>query len=372
MNVISPVFGLLYKYIFKKIFFLLDPEFVHDTVSVMGRFLGSNPVTRKLVRWSFSFQNPKLSQVVAGIRFANPIGLAAGFDKNAQLLNILPDVGFGYAEVGSITGKECAGNAGTRLWRLPQSQSLLVYYGLKNDGASAISKRLANKRYRIPVGISVAKTNSPDTVEEQEGIEDYYQAYHAFVEKNIGDYYTINISCPNAYGGEPFLEPEKLDHLLEKLHTLSHAKPVFIKLPPELPYTQIDRIIDVAEKHDIAGYICTNLAKDRSNAAIKESGIPAHGGLSGKVVQKLSDDLVAYLYQKTQGQKVIIGCGGVFTAEDAYRKIRLGANLIQMITGMIYGGPQTIGQINRGLVKLLERDGLSNISEAIGLDNPLH
>ncbi len=372
MKLTTNLSKFLYKMVFKRLFFALDPEFIHDTVTLFGRFLGSNFLTRKLVNLSFAFEDSSLSQNILGINLKNPIGLAAGFDKNAHLLKVLPEVGFGFAEVGSITGEACPGNSGTRLWRMPNSESLLVYYGLKNDGAVAISQRLSGKKYKFPVGISIAKTNSKDTVEEHAGIEDYFKAYKEFVSKNIGDYFTINISCPNAYGGEPFVEPEKLDHLLSRLRQIENAKPVFIKLPPELPFIQIDRIIEVANLYKIDGYICTNLAKSRSNEKIKDNAVPEVGGFSGKVVQELSDNLVAYIYRKTNGQSIIIGCGGVFNAEDAYKKIRLGANLIQMITGMIYNGPQVIGEINRGLSELLKRDGFKNISEAVGVDNKLN
>jgi len=363
----NKIISFLYQKTFKKLAFRADPEDVHDNIINFGKFLGSNFLTRGLVSLFFNYKNTTLEQKILGINFSNPIGLSAGFDKNAELTKILPEVGFGFAELGSITGEPCEGNPKPRLWRLPKSKSLVVYYGLKNDGAEAISKRLANKKFKIPMVISIAKTNCKKTVDVNAGIEDYLKAYQAF--DNIGAYYTINISCPNAFGGEPFSDPEKLELLLEKIIKLPKTKPIFIKLSPDLSENNIDQIIDLAIKYNIDGFICSNLTKKRENKNIIDKDVPEVGGISGKVVESLANDLISYIYKKTNGQKIIIGVGGVFTAEDAYKKIKMGASLIQIITGMIFNGPGTISDINLGLVKLLEKDGYKNISEAIGQNN---
>lgn len=354
----------LYGQFLKRFFFLLDPEFVHDRMTAAGVFLGSNSLTRNLTFFIFGYSHPSLGQKILGIKFKNPVGLAAGFDKNALLTNILPSVGFGFAEVGSITGEPCEGNPKPRLWRLKKSKGLVVYYGLKNDGCGRISQRLKSKRFSIPVGTSIAKTNSPETVETKAGIADYVKAYKCFT--GIGDYFTINISCPNAFGGEPFTNPRKLDFLLAEIDGIKTSKPVFLKISPDLSDKELDAILEVTEKHCIDGFICGNLTKNRKNPRIKDNFVPEKGGMSGKVVQDLSDHLISYLYQKTKGKYIIVGCGGVFTAEDAYKKIKLGASLIQMITGMIFEGPEVISMINQGLVKLLKADGYTNVSQAVG------
>lgn len=363
------IINFLYLNIFKPIAFKFDPEFVHDSIAKIGIFLGKFNFTKSLVSKLFNFRSSMLEQKILGINFINPIGLSAGFDKNAELLDILPSVGFGFAEVGSITGEPCEGNSKKRLWRLPNSKSLVVYYGLKNDGAEALSKRLQNKKFNFPVGISVAKTNSPKTVETSDGVADYVKAHKLMAD--IGAYTTINISCPNAYGGQPFTSPDRLEGLLTEIDKISTTKPTFVKFSPDLSEVDLDLLLSVIARHKIAGIVCTNLTKQRDLSSIKDFNLPDVGGLSGKVVEELSNKLLSDVYRKTQGRYVLIGSGGVFTAEDAYKKIRLGANLIQLITGMIYQGPQVIGEINRGLVKLLKRDGLKNISEAVGLDNPL-
>lgn len=345
---------------------MMDPEFVHDFVLNFGILLGKFKWTRSIVKKMFAYESSMLEQTLLGIHFKNPIGLSAGFDKNARLLDILPSVGFGFAEIGSITGEPCEGNEQKRLWRLPKSQSLVVNYGLMNDGAEAIASRLKNKQFTFPVGVSVAKTNSPDTVEINAGIADYIKAHRLTL--NIGSYTTINISCPNAYGGQPFTDPVSLEKLLSEFGKISTDKPILIKLSPDVAEGQLDSLLEVISHHKIAGIVCTNLTKNRKLSSIKESDIPGVGGMSGKVVEELSNQLLVDVYTKTQGKYILIGSGGVFNAEDAYKKIRLGASLIQLITGMIYEGPQVIGQINRDLVKLLKRDGFKNISEAVGVD----
>jgi len=363
----NAVLGFCYGTVLKPLFFLRDPEEVHDRIIGLGNFLGRYGLTRRLTALLFSYSNKALEQKILGIKFSNPVGLAAGFDKNAELTDIIPAVGFGFMEMGSITGEPCAGNLKPRLWRLPKSKSLVVYYGLKNDGTEAVAARLRNKKFVIPTGISIAKTNSKDTVEIGAGINDYIKTCREFAA--IGDYFTLNISCPNSFGGEPFLEPANLDRLLFKIDELKIPKPIFLKISPDLSYDQLDRLMEVASRHNISGFICANLTKNRNNKKIKDAAVPEQGGLSGRVAEELANELIGYIYKKTRGQFVIIGCCGVFSAEDAYKKIRAGASLVQLITGMIYEGPQVISEINSGLIKLLVRDGFANISEAVGADN---
>ncbi|MBI2019367.1 quinone-dependent dihydroorotate dehydrogenase [Candidatus Daviesbacteria bacterium] len=357
----------LYKNFLRPIFFLGDPEHVHDLMTFSGRLLGSNFLTRGLTSFMFSYSHPALEQEILGIEFKNPIGLSAGFDKDALLTDIMPSVGFGFEEIGSITGEPCEGNPKPRLWRLKNSKSLVVYYGLKNEGPEIISQRLKGKRFSIPIGTSIAKTNCADTVDTDKGIADYIKAFKKFT--NIGDYFTINISCPNAFGGLPFTDAGKLDLLLSQIDQIPTKKPIFLKMAPDLSEKELDQIINVVKKHKVRGFICTNLTKDRKRASKlthKKDSIPENGGLSGKIVEDLSNQMIKAIYQKTKGKYVIIGVGGVFSAEDAYKKIKLGASLVQLITGMIFEGPQLIGEINRGLVKLLQKDGYKNISQAIG------
>lgn len=355
-----------YQTVLKPIFFAQDPEDVHDRMTHAGELLGRFGLMRSISRFFFYFGDPSLEQDIRGIHFVNPIGLAAGFDKNAQLTNILPSVGFGFEEAGSITGERCEGNAKPRVWRLPKSKGLVVYYGLKNDGCETIAKRLRGMNYTFPVGISIAKTNDASTIGMEKGISDYEKAFRAFVD--IGDYFTINISCPNAFGGEPFTSPESLDALLQRLDQMKTDKPLFLKMPVDVSIAQLDALVMVADRHRVHGFIMSNLTKKRDRQEIDQTEIQGidKGGISGKPTSSASNALIAHLYKTTGERYTIIGCGGVFSSEDAYEKIRQGATLIQLITGMIFEGPQLIGEINRGLVKLLKQDGYKNIHEAVG------
>lgn len=358
------VSGALYRRVVRPVFFSIDPENIHDRMTRTGMFLGRHRLTRSVVHTMLTYQHPMLEQTIHGIDFKNPIGLAAGFDKDANLTEILPHVGFGFAEVGSITGEPCAGNTGQRLWRLKKSKGLVVYYGLKNAGCDVLSKKISEKEFAIPIGISVAKTNNQETCDLAVGVADYKKAFSAFA--SLGSYITVNISCPNTFGGEPFTDPVRLEKLLVELDQIPTSRPVFLKFSPDLAPTDVDALLDVATRHRVHGFICSNLTKKRDTPRLVDANVPKVGGISGKIVQPLADKLIEHVYKKTKGKYTIIGCGGVFTAQDAYRKIRLGASLIQLITGMIYQGPQVISEINQGLVHLLNQDGYTNITEAVG------
>jgi len=361
-NKINKVF---YRVLLRPLFFSIDPEKIHNTAISVGKSIDASKFLQKTVKMAFYYRSPVIEQNILGIKFQNPIGLAAGFDKDAEIIKTIQAMGFGFTEVGSITGEFCVGNKKPRLWRLKKSKGLVVNYGLKSAGCEAVSSRLKNEKFDIPLGISIAKTNSNKTIKIESGIQDYVKAYKAF--KDIGSYTAINISCPNAYGGEPFTDKRKLNLLLAEIKKIKTRKPIFLKLAVDLSEKQIDDIIFLARKHKIQGFICGNLTKNRDNHNLKEK-VVGIGGISGKPVEELSDNLIKHIYKKTKGEFVIMGCGGIFTAEDAYRKIKLGSSLVQLITGMIYEGPQLIAEINQGLVKLLKRDGYKSITQAIGVD----
>lgn len=361
------ILKFFYKNFLKRIFFLSDPENIHHRFLKIGKFLGSNPVTRFLTRLMFSYQNKILEQNLFGHTFKNPVGLSAGFDKNAELTQLLPSIGFGFMEVGTITGEACKGNAKPRLWRLPKSQALVVNWGLMNDGCEKTAQRLLNQKFKIPLIISVGKTNCAKTADENKGISDYFKAYDTLLP--LADIIDINISCPNAFGGEPFTDAAKLEKLLKKIREIKTQKPIFLKMPCDLPFEKVDQLLEIAQKYKITGVICTNLTKERDNSRIIDKNVPKNGAISGKVVEEKSNNMIAYIYKKTHGKLPIIGVGGIFSAADAYKKIKLGASLVQLITGMIFEGPQLISDINLGISKLLKKDGYKSLPEAIGKDN---
>lgn len=364
----SKLASYTYQTFYKPYIFRHDPEYVHDRHLNFGRKLGKYGATRSLTRFAFNYENAALNTEVDGIKYRNPIGLSAGFDKDAHLMHIMPSVGFGFMDIGSVTYKPYEGNPQPRLYRLPKSKALVVYYGLKNEGSEIIIERVATfKQNAFNVNISIAKTNCSETSTTEGGIEDYYQTLRMFAGRGVGSSYEINISCPNTFGGEPFTTPELLDRLLAKLREVKTDKPIYIKMPINLSWKEFDALLAVATKYKINGVVIGNLTKDRDSELIKDV-VPDHikGGISGKPTQKLSNDLIAKTYEQYGDKLTIVGVGGVFSAADAYEKIKRGSSLVQMITGLIYEGPQVVGQINKGLVDLLLKDGYSKISEAVG------
>lgn len=368
MSLKNTLIGTIYRNLLKPFLFLQDPEKIHDKFTKTGLILGKHRATRTIVRKLFRYDNPRLEQNILGIDFKNPVGLSAGFDKDSNLRSILPEVGFGFMQIGSITDKPYEGNPKPRLIRLPKSKGLVVYYGLKNIGVEKIIAKIKeSKRPNFPISISIAKTNCTETATLKAGIEDYYQCLKKCQSEDVGDFYTINISCPNTFGGEPFNTPESLEQLLSKLTSIQIQKPLFLKMPINLEWSEFQKLLEIAVKYQIPGVIIGNLSKERDPKLIKDD-LPADtkGGISGKPTWALSNNLISQTYKHYHQKLTIIGVGGIFSAEDAYEKIKRGSSLVQLITGMIFQGPQLIGQINEGLVKLLEEDGYKNISEAIG------
>lgn len=357
----------LYKSALKPIFFKFDPEAVHDLVTMVGEFLGRFRSTRALVRSLFYYEHSSLKQKLWGIDFENPVGLAAGFDKDGKLYSVIGSVGFGFTEVGTVTYGVYEGNPKPRLYRLPQSKGLVVYYGLKNEGAANIVKRLQTRSKNIPQIISIGRTNVAETASLERGIKDYFDCFQYFIKNRVGDIYEINISCPNLFCGESFNEVPYLKLLLEKLFSLPIENPVFVKMPINLDWENFKKLLDVILQFNVSAVVIGNLNKDRTSQAIKEQ-IPQNikGSVSGKPTQELSNELISKTYQYCGGKLKIIGVGGIFSAEDAYEKIRRGASMVELITGMIYEGPQLVGEINKNLAELLKRDGYKNINEAVG------
>ena len=366
----------MYEYLLKPVLFLFDPERMHNFFVWVGEKLGATALGRATVRFFCSYQHPSLLTHVAGIEFKNPIGLGAGFDKDMRLTKIMPSVGFGFMEVGAITRWPYAGNDGSRLARLPADKSLIVYYGLKNIGAEAVIAKLSrlqgpSKQFVFPVGVNVAKTNRAD-IKGSASVEDYVISYRML--SPYFSYVTLNVSCPNAQDGTLFQDPAMLDGLLAALAHEEKRAPVFLKISSHLSIAEVDEILAVVKKYPfVDGFVVGNLSKRRDQLVFKSSpdqlaAIP-EGGISGAPIREMSTDLIRYIYSKanaSDGKYTIIGLGGVFTAEDAYEKILAGASLVQMVTGLIYGGPMAVRNINKGLVKLLERDGYAHIAEAVG------
>lgn len=364
--------GLMYRWILKPILFMFPADTVHELLVAFGEEAGKMELFRQITSILWKHHDPRLTQTIHGLTYANPIGLSAGFDYDARLIDILPSVGFGFHSVGTVTNGVYDGNPRPMLGRLPKSQSLLVNKGFKSAGMDAIARRIGDTRSTIPLGISIGATNKAyKTFTDM--VEEIAQGFIKASKIPGADYYELNISCPNLINiqniEKRFDTPTGLTAILTRLSTCPIVRPVYIKMPLEKTLEETGALVDAAIPFAfIKGLIFSNLAKNRENPRFDSEEIKnaGKGNFSGKPTEAKSNELIAFAYARYKERFTIIGCGGVFTAEDAYKKIKLGASLIQLITGMIYMGPQQIGAINKGLVALLERDGYKTITEAIG------
>lgn len=368
----------MYKYVIKPLLFLLTPDFAHRLIVFCGRVVQALPPVRWAIRKSWSFQDNSLQQEVDGITFYNPIGLSAGFDKNVQLSPLMEDVGFGFASGGSVTLEPRKGNRQPWFHRLPKTKSVVVYAGMPNYGLRKISRYIRRNRRRLdnmPTVVSVAVVANKTTRErmgtrltKEAIIDDVKKATEYISDNKLASVVEINISCPNA-GKEPFIETESLDALLTTLDSVPRDVPFWVKMPHLYDVEQFNSLLKIIVQHNVQGVTVANLVKDRSKIDIKDPLTDEiRGGLSGEPTREHSLELIRHAYKNYSDRLTIIGVGGVFSAEDAYAKIKAGASLVGLITGLFFEGPRLVGRINRGLVELLRKDGFSHISEAVGAD----
>lgn len=337
--------GMLYP-LFRPFLFQLDPEEAHERALRLATRFGKNKIVRDTCESLFSVHDRRLQQTVFGLNFPNPVGLGAGYDKNAVGLDFWPALGFGFVEIGSVTSRPQPGNPKPRAFRLPEQQALINRMGFNNDGAERIARRV-NPPHRIPVGVNVGKFKE---VPLEQAAADYAATIRQFAGK--ADFFVINVSSPNTPGLRKLQDREFLDDLLGGIRA---DAPVLLKLAPDLTFDQLDDALSLAQKHKLAGLVATNTTINHP--------VPPEGGLSGKPLRERATECIRHL---APGKLPIIGVGGIFSAEDAYEKIRAGASLVEVWTGLIYEGPALVAKINRGLLRFLERDGISNLREAVG------
>ncbi len=352
----------------------MGPETAHTMASGAAQF--SQKFTPFLLDSMYQYAHPSLHQEILGKTFANPIGLAAGFDKNARMIPFFRKAGCGFVEVGSVSAKKSKGNPRPRAFRLPEDQALINRMGLNNVGAKAVQPRLKNHAGQIafPVGVNLAKTHDP-RIEGEAAIEDFCQSFRLLAP--WADYVALNISCPNTAEGKTFEDPNSLDELLSAImrerKEMNRRVPILVKVSP--PHAErfildsfFDEILLVSLAHKVNGFIATNTASDRRNLVTSKERIEkiGKGGLSGQPIADRATGLVRYLYKKTNGKVPIIGVGGIASAEQAYERIKAGASLIQLYTGLVYQGPGLIRDIKEGLVRLLEEEGHSSIKKVVG------
>jgi dihydroorotate dehydrogenase (fumarate)/dihydroorotate dehydrogenase len=344
---------------------------MHEQSIRVCRAVGALAPARSLASRFCGFSDPRLLTDVSGIRFPNPVGLAAGYDKSGKAIAMMAAIGFGFVEIGSVSAFPSAGNPRPRLWRLPADRAICVYYGLPNDGADVVGQRLAGKQWPVPLGINIVKTNRGiDAPPERDPaiLDDYLTSVRLLGDR--ADYLCLNLSCPNTEMGRDFFaDPGKLAELLSALGELRLPCPVFLKLSPLGGVPAIEQMLQSVEPFEFISGFIFNLppgkpATLRTPRSVWES-LP--GAVAGEPARAPINECVGELYRRMNRARYrIMAAGGIFSAEDAYEKIRLGASLVQVLTGLIYEGPGLVKRINRGLCRLLERDGFTSIAEAVG------
>lgn len=338
----------LYKNLLKPILFRIDPERVHDWFVAMGEWLGHRKWGRAWIRNWYGYRRDDAKLVIDGITYSSPVMLSAGFDYDGRLAHVLDCLSFGADEIGSVTARPCKGNAKPRLRRMIRSKSLVVYKGLKNQGVDRIIERLKSveKPAGFVWGISIAKTNDELASTLEGGIEDYCYSLSRLLEENMGDFYTINISCPNVYGGENFASAIPLRKLLTKLFSLSIDRPIYVKMPINPPWEEFNELLEVLNDFPVNGVVIGNLNKNYADADYpEEAPVEYRGGLSGKLCFQLSNELIRQTRKRWGQRFTIIGSGGVLSVEDAMTKLDAGADALQLITGMIFEDPHLMKEI---------------------------
>ncbi len=342
----------MYKSIFRPVLFRFSPESVHhfvvNSLKLLFRIPGAGRIINKLTQ----VNDPRLEKEVFGLKFKNPVGIAAGFDKQAELYNELSNFGFGFIEIGTVTPKGQPGNPKPRLFRLPQDKALINRMGFNNGGVDNAVKNLKKRKTHVIVGGNIGKnTLTPNS----EAINDYVFCFEELFD--FVDYFVVNVSCPNITDLHELQDQDSLVKILGQIqeinHTKIHPKPVLLKVSPDLNYKQLDEVIEIVRLTGIDGVVATNTTISRQNLITDQARIKkiANGGLSGKPISERSTEVIRYLAEKSGKAFPIIGVGGIFTPEDALEKLNAGADLVQVYTGFIYEGPFIAKKINTALLK---------------------
>jgi dihydroorotate dehydrogenase len=357
--------GLVWEKIIRPAAFRLDAEHAHEAALKSLRFALSTKKAKQFARKVF---NPGDWPAVErfGLKFPGPIGLAAGFDKNALAVEPLESLGFGFIEVGTVTLRPQAGNPKPRLFRLEEDLALLNRMGFNNDGSDAVASRLSKLRCKCPIGVNIGRNKD---VANEDAVEDYVKVFEIVAPH--ADYVAINVSSPNTPGLRNLQEAGLLDRLLAALSSsnreLSAPKPIMVKLSPDLDEDQIHEIADVCLSNEVSGIIATNTTLSRSGLKTQGNLLYEEGGISGRPLGKLSNQVISTLYRHLGKRIAIIGVGGIMSAQDAFEKIASGASLLQVYTGFIYGGPSFPSSLSLGLREIIEKMGFSSLEEAVGL-----
>ena len=360
---------MLYRSLLRPLLFRLPAETAHELALHSLSF--SPGLTRVLVGDRFS-RSPFGKLRRFGLTFSNPVGLAAGFDKDGIALESLAALGFGFIEAGTVTNHPQPGNERPRLFRLPLDKALINRAGFNNEGAKEFAKRVARHKPDCVLGVSIGKSK---VVAVEDAVGDYLKSFELVYP--VADYVAVNVSSPNTPRLRELQRPEQLEELLRALQLRNkeleakgsgHVLPILIKLSPDLSHEELESIVEVAQRNNVAGLIATNTTTERAGLRTPTETVQAFGagGLSGAPLRRRSAQVIATLYNLTGGTMPLIGVGGIFTAEDAWEMISAGASLVQVYTGLIYQGPSIAGNINEGLRRIISSAGFVSLDEAIG------
>ncbi|MEJ7780316.1 MAG: quinone-dependent dihydroorotate dehydrogenase [Daejeonella sp.] len=331
--------------IIKPLLFQFDPEDIHHFVTGGLRITNRIWGVRNILKSSFQLEDARLEREVMGLRFKNPVGLAAGFDKNAAFIEDLADFGFGFIEIGTVTPLPQSGNDKPRMFRLPADNALINRMGFNNQGVDVVAHRLSLiDRKNLIIGGNIGKNkNTPN----EDAVSDYIKCFDRLFD--VVDYFVVNVSSPNTPGLRELQEKDPLKHILNTLQQRNRkndmSRPILLKIAPDLNDSQLDDIIEIVSETKIAGIIATNTTVSRYNLSSHESLSKEPGGLSGKPLTKRSTEVIRYLSEKSNKSFAIIGVGGIHSPEDAVEKINAGASLVQIYTGFVYEGPGLVKKI---------------------------
>lgn len=345
---------------FKQLLFKLDAEKAHNLAELFLRKIAPLPLVQDFLAWQFVHYDKRLTNTLDSLCFPNPVGISAGFDKNATMLKGLSTLGFGFIEVGTITQAPQSGNPKPRLFRFPQAHSLQNMMGFNNAGVSKIAKRLQQcYPFSIPIGVNIGKNK---IIAQSDSLQNYENTLKELV--NLADYFVFNVSSPNT----PQLRDLQNKSFVASLFKMARQhtqKPVFLKISPDMHTDDMLEVIESAIKHGCSGIIATNTSIDYSLL----QGAKDQGGISGEALKQCSREVFASIAKEFFGKTLLISAGGIDNANEAYDRIKMGASLVQIYTGLIYQGPSLPKRINEGIIENLEADGFHHISEAIGANH---
>jgi dihydroorotate dehydrogenase len=350
----------MYQYLVKPLLFRLEPETAHDVMRSLCQ-LANVPIISRTLRSVFGVEDPRLRVNIAGLSFENPIGLAAGFDKNVELPGLWSGLGFGHIELGTTTAVPQPGNPRPRIFRLVEDEALINRMGFPSRGADVVQERLRLMRARLRslpiVGMNIGKSK---VAEIEKAVDDYCYSFTRVQE--YVDYVTVNVSSPNTPGLRQLQERQKLLELLHALQSINAAsKPIFVKLAPDLSFEAIDEVLECCFDTKVAGIVATNTTVGREGL---QSTTQETGGLSGKPLFNRSLDVVRFIGARAQGKLAIVGVGGISSSNDVLAMLAAGADMVQVYTGLVYGGPGFVKSLNVGLVSFMDEHGCSSLKEA--------